>query len=143
MTILSRNKDVVAATEDIGLRGIFIRTEAPPAKMQLLRLKVALPGGAELVLHGVGKHVVDKSSKAHAAGIGIEFFGLDGTARKQWEEFVHAVSRTPGAFLPPPEPMHASELGELTLSDDDLEEIPESVQELGDMDIEIVSVTAA
>lgn len=126
VTLLSRAHDTAAVTEDIGYRGVFLRMEKPPSKMQLLRLKIALPDGSDIVVHGVGKHVVERSTADHGAGIGVEFFGMDGVARKKWEAFVQDTSRTPDALKPDRKAAVASELAEIELSEDDLVEMVDS-----------------
>ncbi len=136
VTLLSRHQDTPAVTEDVGYRGVFLHMEKPPSKMQLLRMKLALPDGSEIVVHGVGKHVVERSTPAHGAGIGVEFFGMDGVVRKKWEAFVQDTSRIPGAIVPERGPAVASDLAEIELSDDDLLEATEPATESAD-DFEI------
>ena len=125
VTLLSRAHDTAAVTEDVGYRGVFLRMEKPPGKMQLLRMKLTLPDGSDIVVHGVGKHVIERSTANHGTGIGVEFFGMDPDSRKKWEAFVQDTSRVPGAFVPPHRPPVASELAEIELSDDDLLEVIE------------------
>ena len=126
VTLLSRASDTAAVTEDVGYRGVFLRMEKPPSKMQLLRLKITLPDGSDIVVHGVGKHVIERSTPDHGTGIGVEFFGMDGVARKKWEAFVQDTSRMPGAFMTERQAAVASELAEIELSDDDLVEVVDS-----------------
>ncbi|MEO8878113.1 MAG: PilZ domain-containing protein, partial [Polyangiaceae bacterium] len=59
VTIISRNVDIVAVTEDVSLRGFFLRMNNPPKMLQLLRMKMKLePTGTEITVLGVGRHVV-------------------------------------------------------------------------------------
>ena len=139
VTLLSRAHDTSAVTEDVGYRGVFLRMEKPPSKMQLLRLKISLPDGSDIVVHGVGKHVVELSTSEHGAGIGVEFFGMDAGARKKWEAFVQATSRMPGAFMAERKAAVASELAEIELSEDDLVEIVDSCSvTTGVFDVDVV-----
>ena len=138
VTLLSRASDTAAVTEDVGYRGVFLRMEKPPAKMQLLRLRIALPDGSDIVVHGVGKHVVERSTANHGAGIGVEFFGMDGVSRKKWEAFVQATSRVPGALLHERKPPVASELAEIELSDDDVLEVIEPSQRAADFEVDVI-----
>lgn len=138
VTLLSRAHDTAAVTEDVGYRGVFLRMEKPPSKMQLLRMKLTLPDGSDIVVHGVGKHVVERSTARHGAGIGVEFFGMDGVARKKWEAFVQDTSRVPGALVPEHRPPVASELAEIELSDDDLLEVIEPSPRSADFEVDVV-----
>ncbi len=96
VTLVSRSKELHALTDDVSFRGVFLRMDAPPAKMQLIRMRFALPpDGEELVLQGMGVHLVEPGdAKGRPPGLGVEFFGLDGPPRTTWEKFIRYVQET-------------------------------------------------
>lgn len=96
VTLVSRSKEIRALTDDVSFRGVFLRMDAPPAKMQLIRMKFVLPpDGMELVLQGMGVHLVEPGDKkGRPPGLGVEFFGLDGAPRIAWEKFIRYIQQT-------------------------------------------------
>src|SRR5262249_21155472 len=92
--ILVRGKDEASlVTEDVSMRGIFLRTEEPPNLRQLVQIKLRLPPtNEEVCFHGMAVHVVKKEqAKNRVAGVGIQFFTADPVQRARWEKFVRTV----------------------------------------------------
>jgi len=82
-------------TEDVSFRGVFIRTESPPALRQLVRLDLNLPPkGLPLTVHGTVVHVVSPNGPAAGPpGVGVQLHALDRDARVTWNSFVSEVER--------------------------------------------------
>lgn len=70
-------------TSDVSFKGLFVKTSDPPPLRSLVRLRVTLPGRA-FEAHAMVVHVVDGS------GVGLQFWGLSGSDRAAWDEFVRA-----------------------------------------------------
>lgn len=80
-------------TEDLSYRGVFLRTDTPPALRQLVRVRIVVPFvGRALDMHGMTVHVVDYENAAgRTPGIGVQFYGLDRDTREAWEATVRHV----------------------------------------------------
>src|SRR5262245_45527839 len=90
VSIITRSGDVELVTEDVSYRGVFLRTTQPPPKMQLIRLRLALPTQEKkIITNAMVAHVTGKA--ARVPGAGLSFFGLDGESRRQWEQFIQFV----------------------------------------------------
>jgi PilZ domain-containing protein len=97
--ILARKGEVAVLTGDVGFRGAFLKTASPPEVRQLIRARLVLPADfepsaarPELVATGMVAHVVQvRDPKGRTPGAGIEFYGLDGELRRQWEHFIQFV----------------------------------------------------
>lgn len=89
-------------TENVSLGGIFLATEEPPDLRVLLRITMKLPpDDRELTAHGMAVHVVRAGAGPGAtAGVGVQFYAVDGATRARWAEFIKYVERT---FAPVPE----------------------------------------
>jgi CheY-like chemotaxis protein/Tfp pilus assembly protein PilZ len=75
---------VVAETEDLSARGLFIRTEALLPVGEETEISVELPDGNELVLFGRVAHMLTPSAAralGRHAGMGFELIGPDTPAR--------------------------------------------------------------
>jgi len=84
-----RGDNVELLTNDVSFRGAFIRTDAPPALRQLVRVAFTLPGGAQVSAHAMVVHVVPPNDPhEHVPGIGVQFWGPIQEA-KAWEQFVY------------------------------------------------------
>lgn len=81
-------------TEDLSLRGVFLRTDTPPALRQLVKVRILVPFvDRALEMHGMNVHVVDYSSSGtRTPGIGVQFYGLDRETREDWETTVRHVA---------------------------------------------------
>ena len=102
--VLYRKKvPVKLETSDVSFKGLFVRTDDPPALRSLVRLKVAL-FDREFEAHAMAVHVVaptpgdavqDPESggdrERHHAGVGLQFWGLSGPDRTAWDDFVRGL----------------------------------------------------
>ncbi len=88
-----------ARTEDVGERGVFVRTDTPPRLRQLLRLEIALPGDpAPLSVHGMAVHVIEPGgSSARIPGVGVQFYALNGDVAGRWGAFFGRLKSELGA----------------------------------------------
>ncbi len=84
----------VFATSDVSYKGLSLRMEQEPALRSLLRLRVALPA-REIEAHAMVVHVASERDAAGRVSVGVQFWGLAGPERTQWEEFVREVLHTP------------------------------------------------
>lgn len=73
-------------TLDVSFRGLFVKTDDPPALRSLVRLRVTLPGRT-LDTHAMAVHVVSDDDD-HEPGVGLQFWGLSGDDRRAWETFI-------------------------------------------------------
>lgn len=91
--VIFRGKAPVALlTSDVSFKGLFVRTDDPPALRSLVRLKVAL-FDREFDAHAMAVHVVraDADDVVGAAGVGLQFWGLSGQDRAAWDQFVRGL----------------------------------------------------
>jgi uncharacterized protein (TIGR02266 family) len=87
-------------TEDVGQRGVFLRTDTPPALRQLVHLDITLPDHQPpLSVHGMAVHVV-ATGGPRVPGVGVQFYAMDGAARARWAGFF-GLLRTAAASEPP------------------------------------------
>jgi hypothetical protein len=90
-------------TNDVSYRGAFIRTDAPPALRQLLRVTFDLPNDAAKVsAHGMVVRVVTRGEGGGAPrvpGVGLQFWGPIEQA-KAWDQFVYDLKMREKAGLP-------------------------------------------
>lgn len=101
--VLRRNEQIELLTNDVSYRGAFIRTDAPPALRQLLRVTFTLPSNGTVVsAHGMVVRVVTKGEGGDASrvpGIGVQFWGpID--QPKAWDEFIYDLKQREKAGLP-------------------------------------------
>lgn len=106
--ILRGKAETALITSDVSFKGMFIRTTQPPALRSLIRLRVALPDQM-FEAHAMVVHVA--SAPEHDAGVGLQFWGLSGSARKAWDDFVQglvqarrAPAKSPLIIQTPPHP---------------------------------------
>jgi Tfp pilus assembly protein PilZ len=83
-------------TQDVSFRGLFVRTDTPPALRQLVKIEIAVPPDhRKLLLHGMVVHVIrpdaDGIPADRAPGAGIELMTLDGDVKDAWEGFIRHV----------------------------------------------------
>lgn len=74
---------------DASYRGLFVRMDEPPPERQLVKLRVALPGGKELECHAVVVRLT--MDPLGRTGVGLRFFALNGQDRIDWESFISAL----------------------------------------------------
>jgi hypothetical protein len=82
-------------TNNVSFRGVFIRTDAPPALRQLVRIELILPNKQSVVAHAMVVHVAKRpegTPKGEGAvpGIGVQFWGPIDNAR-EWQAFIHEL----------------------------------------------------
>jgi hypothetical protein len=77
-------------TEDVSFRGVFVRMDAPPALRQLVKLEISLPRGATIRPHAMVVYRVEPGGES-VPGAGLQFYGLEGRERAQWDTFVTDV----------------------------------------------------
>ncbi len=94
--VVRRNETVELLTNDVSFRGAFIRTDAPPALRQLVRVSFQLPDGPIVSGHAMVVHVVAPAqvvdSENRVPGMGIQFWGPVDQGRA-WEQFIHELKR--------------------------------------------------
>jgi len=94
--VLRRNETIELLTNDVSFRGAFIRTDAPPALRQLVRVSFALPNGAAVVsAHGMAVRIVTRGEGGDATrvpGVGLQFWGPIDQSRA-WEQFIHDLKQ--------------------------------------------------
>lgn len=74
-------------TSDVSFKGLFVKTNDPPPLRSLVRLRVNLPGRS-FEAHAMVVHVVAESGAQN--GMGLQFWGLSGSDRGAWDDFVRA-----------------------------------------------------
>lgn len=76
-------------TIDIGHGGVFVSTTVELPLRQLVRVELLLPPHA-LAFSTMGKlvHRVPVGSTARTPGVGVQFYGLGGAERANWDGFV-------------------------------------------------------
>ena len=96
-----------ARTEDVGQRGVFVRTDTPPKLRQLVRLEITLPAEASpLSVHGMAVHVIEPGGP-RVPGVGVQFYAVDGDTSARWAAFLgglHAERAAAEAKSPPAAP---------------------------------------
>ena len=74
-SVVRRNETLELLTNDVSYRGAFVRTDAPPALRQLLRVTFDLPnGGPKVSAHSMVVRVVTRGEGGEASrvpGIGL------------------------------------------------------------------------
>jgi Tfp pilus assembly protein PilZ len=85
-------EEIVAQSEDVSFRGVFVRTDMPLPERQLVRLRVTLPpAGVELNAMGMVTRRLGPGSD-RAPGVGIQFYAMGPEERERWHGFVRYVS---------------------------------------------------
>lgn len=107
VVLVSGRNELVAQTEDVSFKGIFVRTDTLLPERHLLRLKFTLPpDGDALALTGmVARSVPAKDGKP--PGAGIQFYGASAADLERWNAFIrHVAAGTPAAapVFPPGTP---------------------------------------
>jgi len=91
-------------TEDVGFRGVFLRTDTPPDLRQLVKLELELSDtGEKLSLHGMAVHCVPRGNAGgRVPGVGVQFYAVDKTTNSTWSAYVNRMERThPEALVKP------------------------------------------
>ncbi len=105
LVLSAGRQEIVAQTEDVSFKGIFVRTERPPLERQLVRLRFTLPPeGDELAVMGmVARRLPEK--KGLPPGAGIQFYGLAQEHRERWSRFIRFVAGGAAAAAVPAVPI--------------------------------------
>jgi hypothetical protein len=90
-----RNQMIELITNDVSFRGVFIRTDAPPALRQLVKMELVLPQQIIVSGHAMVVHVASRpdgvpKGEGAVPGIGLQFWGPIENAR-EWEKFIHEL----------------------------------------------------
>jgi len=85
--VVRRGANVELITNDVSFRGAFLRTDAPPALRQLVRVAFVMPGGELVSAHAMVVHVVPPGTDS-VPGIGVQFWGPVAES-KAWEKYVY------------------------------------------------------
>jgi hypothetical protein len=110
-TFLARTESTALVTDYVTATGAFVRTDAPPQLMELLRIEFRNlpPHGSTIVLHGMVTRQVPPGTTNAAPGVEVVFFSTGAEASRSWEVFiahlcaVHPASRSaPVDILPAP-----------------------------------------
>jgi hypothetical protein len=89
--VVRRGDTVELLTNDVSFRGAFLRTDAPPALRQLVRVSFALHD-VVVSAHAMVVHVVPPSGGERVPGVGLQFWGpID--QQKAWDAFVHELQK--------------------------------------------------
>lgn len=98
--VARRQQQIELLTNDVSFRGAFIRSDAPPAIRQLLKVSFELPSREVVVGHAMVVRVVSPAEgNARVPGMGVQFWGpIDNV--KAWEAFIHELKRREQAGTP-------------------------------------------
>ena len=88
MRVLRRGEPIELRTNDVSFRGAFLRTDAPPALRQLVRVAFVMPTGEVVSAHAMVVHVVAPGSGEAVPGMGVQFWGPMQES-KAWETYVY------------------------------------------------------
>ena len=82
-------------TEDVGFRGVFLRTDTPPELRQLVKIEFTLPDSRETItVHGMAVHRVARDNpRGRVPGIGVQFYAVDKDTNATWINFVKRIER--------------------------------------------------
>ena len=96
--VVRRGETIELMTNDVSFRGAFLRTDAPPALRQLVRVSFVMPSGQVVSAHAMVVHVV-QSSGSNIPGIGVQFWGPVAES-KAWEQYVYDLKVKQRAGVP-------------------------------------------
>jgi len=85
--VVRRGETVDLMTNDVSFRGAFLRTDAPPALRQLVRVALVVPTGEVVSAHAMVVHVV-QANGSNIPGAGVQFWGPLQES-KAWEKYVY------------------------------------------------------
>src|SRR5687767_15815233 len=74
---------------DVSFRGLFLKCQDPPPLRSLVRLKATIPSRT-IEVHAMAVHVV-AAGEDREGGVGLQFWGLSGSDRQAWEDFIRAL----------------------------------------------------
>ena len=86
-----RGEPVELLTENVAMRGVFLRTDEPLPMKSLIPLTLFLPpDDTAFETHGVAVHRVDPGED-RSPGVAFQFYGMDQASRRRWKEFLEWV----------------------------------------------------
>ena len=89
VTLVLGRKTYVLRTEDVSFRGVFLRTDDPPALRQLVKIEIELPGGAPFRTAAMAVWTVPVGNAAgRDPGVGLQFYGAGKDDMAMWEKFI-------------------------------------------------------
>ncbi len=88
--VVRRGESIELLTNDVSFKGAFLRTDAPPALRQLVKVAFALPDGKQVEAHAMVVHVVQPGEGERIPGVGVQFWGPI-TEPKAWQSYVNDV----------------------------------------------------
>jgi hypothetical protein len=97
--VVRRGETVELMTNDVSFRGAFLRTDAPPALRQLVRVAFVIPTGEIVSAHAMVVHVVHPDGGSNVPGIGVQFWGPVQES-KAWEKYVYDLKVRQRAGIP-------------------------------------------
>lgn len=97
--LVRRGETVELMTNDVSFRGAFLRTDAPPALRQLVRVAFVMPEGEIVSAHAMVVHVVPAGGDAPVPGMGVQFWGPVQES-KAWEKYVYGLKIREKAGVP-------------------------------------------
>ncbi len=95
VAFLARNQSAVLLTESVSASGVFVRTDAPPAPMTLLRVQFLLPpDNARLLIHGMVANTVRPPAAHAVGGVEVVFFAKSADGNARWDRFIRFLEET-------------------------------------------------
>jgi len=99
--VFRRNQSIELLTNDVSFRGVFIRTDSPPALRQLVKVELVVPESVTVSGHAMVVHVTptpEEKGEGAVPGIGLQFWGPLARAR-EWDQFIHKLKAREKAGL--------------------------------------------
>jgi hypothetical protein len=99
--VVRRGDRVELLTNDVSYRGAFLRTDAPPALRQLVKVSVSLPLplATNVDAHAMVVRVVEPNGRELVPGVGVQFWGPIGQ-QKAWDQFIQELRVREKAGMP-------------------------------------------
>lgn len=93
VTLLRGREEIPLRTEDVSHHGLFLEIDDALPLRHLVRMRLLLPPyQRELLAHGMTVHQVPRGNvEGKAAGVGVQLYALDRSARSVWSNFVSRV----------------------------------------------------
>jgi hypothetical protein len=88
--MVRRHESIELITNDVSFRGAFLRTDAPPALRQLVKVAFVMPTKELVSAHAMVVHAVPPGNHGAVPGVGLQFWGPVQEA-KAWEKFVYEL----------------------------------------------------
>lgn len=95
--VIRKNSVLELLTNDVSFRGVFLRTDSPPALRQLVRVELTLPeslivSGHAMVVHVSARPEGQQKGEGNVPGIGLQFWGPLERGR-EWERFINELKK--------------------------------------------------